>query len=321
MINKFLEPIRIADLIITPTLDKTQLSIQWKLLPSTVDQHFDDDYRRKVLKHHGINGFKISSNSPLYKMSDLLDVLQRNYTLEYHQQTEICLYLLRKTDYEKFCKQLQPTSTQTLKSSLIIDPNQSSSQERTSWYMNEPAKSIIIGSMFGILFVLILLIILTLIISRCPQLMFCHIHSSKYHRNNDSKSESLLVRPTPTNTIPWPGPPPQHFFPPHQHQLRPASYQASLSTQCTCPTHYHSSGSSSSTTGAGSTCTNGQNYHIYQEILNDDFNLTQHYRTCCSTKMNSNVSPPTTTTTTSSSSANTTMNSEQCQLCSLSALV
>lgn len=314
MINKFLEPIRVAELTINPTLDKTQLLIEWKLLPLAVDQHFDDIYRRKVFKHHGINGFKISSNSPLYKMSDLLDVLQRNYTLEYQQQTEICLYLLRKTDYEKFCKQLQLTSTQTLKSSLIIDPNQPPTPERASWYMNEPAKSIIIGSMFGILFVLILLIILTLIISRCPQLILCPFHPSKYHRNNDSKSESLLVRPTPTNTIPWPGPAPPHFFP-QQHQLRPASYQASLSTQCTCPTHYHSSGSSSSTTGAGSTCTNGQNYHIYQEILNDDFNLTQHYRTCCSMKINSN-SPPTTST-----SANTTMNSEQCQLCSLSALV
>lgn len=312
--NKFFEPIRIGDVTIIPTADKTQLSIQWKLLPSTVDQHFDDDYRRKVLKHHGINGFKISSNSPIYKMSELLDVLQRNYTLEYHQQTEICLYLLRKADYEKFCKQLQLTSTQTLKSSLIIDPNQSAVQERIAWYMNEPAKSIIIGSMFGILFVLILLIILTLIISRCPQLMLCPFYSSKYHQNNDSKSESLLVRPTPTNTIPWHGPSQQHFFP-HQHQLRPASYQASLSTQCTCPTHYHSSGSSSSTTGVGSTCTNGQNYHIYQEILNDDFNLTQHYRTRCSMKIDPN-SPPTT-----SSSANTTMNSEQCQLCSLSALV
>jgi hypothetical protein len=179
--------------------------------------------------------------------------------------------------------------------------------------MNEPTKSILIGSMFGILFILILLIFIILIISRCPYLLFCHLHSSKYHQNNDSKSESLLVRPTPTNTIPWPIQSQQHFYP-HQHQLRNGSYQASLSTQCTCPTHYHSSESSSST-GAGSTCTNGQNYHIYQEILNDDFNSKNNYRICRSIKIDTN-SPPT-----SSSSANTTMNSEQCQLCSLSVLV
>ena len=313
--NKFFEPIRIADLIITPNFDKTQLFIQWELLPTTIDRNLDNDYRRKVLQHHQINGFKISSNSPVYKMSELLDLLQRNYTLEYQQQTEICLYLLRKTDYEKYCKQLQLTSTQTLKSSLIIDPNQSPSlpQQRQSWYLNEPTKSILIGSMFGILFVLVLLIIIILIVSRCPHLLFCQLNPSRYHQNNDSKSESLLVRPTPTNTIPWPVQSQQHFFP-HQHQLRPASYQGSLLTQCTCPTHYHSSGSSSSA-GAGSTCTNGQNYHIYQEILNDDFNPTNNYRACRSIKTDSN-SPPTST-----SSANTTMNSEQCQLCSLSVLV
>jgi hypothetical protein len=307
--NKFFESIRIADLSVTPNVDKTQLLIQWKLLPLTIDKNFDSEHRRKVLKHHEINGFKISSNSPIFKMSELIDILQRNYTLEYHQQTEICLYLLRKTDYEKVCKQLQLTSTRTLKSSLVIDPNQ-----RQSWYMNEPTKSILIGSMFGILFVLVILIIIILIISRCPYLLFCRLHPSKYRQNNDSKSESLLVRPTPTNTIPWPIQSQQHFYP-HQHQLRPASYQASLSTQCTCPTHYHSSGGSSSSTGAGSTCTNGQNYHIYQEILNDDFNPTNNSRTCRSIKTNSN-SPPTST-----SSANTTMNSEQCQLCSLSVLV
>jgi hypothetical protein len=306
-----LEPIRISDLTITPNIDRTQLLIQWQLLPSIIDNNFNDDYRRKILKHHDINGFKISSNSPIYKMSDLIDILQRNYTLEYNQQSEICLYLLRKVDYEKLCKQLQITSTQILKSSLIIDQNQS---PQPSWYMNEPTKSILIGSLFGILFVLILLIFIILIISRCPYLLFCHLHSSsKYHQNNDSKSESLLVRPTSTNTIPWPIQSQQHFYP-HQPQLRPVSYQASLSTQCTCPTHYHSSGSSSST-GAGSTCTNGQNYHIYQEILNDDFNPINNYRTCRSLKIDTN-SPPT-----SSTSANTTMNSEQCQLCSLSVLV
>ncbi len=308
-----MEPIRIADLIITPNDDKSQLLIQWELSPSTIDKNFNDDYRRKILKHHDINGFKISSNSPIYKMSELIDILQRNYTLEYNQQSEICLYLLRKIDYEKLCKQLQVTSTQTLKSSLIIDPKQSSQQQ--SWYMNEPTKSVLIGSMFGILFVLLLLIFIILIISRCPYLLFCHLHPSKYHQNNDSKSESLLVRPTPTNTIPWPIQPQQHFYH-HQHQLRPVSYQPSLSTQCTCPTQYHSSGSSSST-GAGSTCTNGQNYHIYQEILNDDFNLkTNNYRTCRSVKLDTN-SPPTSST----STTNTTMNSEQCQLCSLSVLV
>jgi hypothetical protein len=306
IMNKFFESIRIVDLSITPNFDRTQLLIQWKLLPLTIDKNFDSDYRRKIFKHHEINGFKISSNSPIYKMSELIDILQRNYTLEYQQQTEICLYLLRKTDYEKICKQLQLTSTQTLKSSLIID----SDQQRLSWYMNEPTKSIFIGSIFGILFVLILLIIIILIISRCPYLLFCHLHPSNYHQNNDSKSESLLVRPTPTNTMPWPIQSQQHFYP-HQHQLRPSSYQASLSTQCTCPTHYHSSDGSSSSTGAGSTCINGQNYHIYQEILNDDFNPTNNYRICRSIKPDSN----------STSSANTTMNSEQCQLCSLSVLV
>jgi len=308
-----LETIRITDLIITPNEDKSQLLIQWELSPSTMDKNFDDDYRRKILKHHDINGFKISSNSPIYKMSELIDILQRNYTLEYNQQSEICLYLLRKVDYEKLCKQLQLTSTQTLKSSLIIDPKQSSQQQQQqqqSWYMNEPTKSILIGSMFGILFVLLLLIFIILIISRCPYLLFCHLHPSKYHQNNDSKSESLLVRPTPTNTIPWPIQPQQHFYH-RQHQLRPVSYQASVSTQCTCPTQYHSSGSSSST-GAGSTCTNGQNYHIYQEILNDDFNAINNSRTCRSVKVDN--SPPTSTT-------DTTMNSEQCQLCSLSVLM
>jgi hypothetical protein len=306
----FSEPIRIADWTITPNLDKTQLFIHWQLFPSTIDQNSDADYRRKVFKHHDINGFKISSNSPIYKMSELIDILKRNYTLEYNQQTEICLYLLRKTDHEKLCKKLHLTSTQILKSSLIIDPNQPQQQ---SWYMNEPTKSILIGSMFGILFVLILLIFIILIISRCPYLLFCHLHPSKYHQNNDSKSESLLVRPTPSNTIPWPIQSQQHFYS-HPHQLRPTSYQASLSTQCTCPTNYHSSGSSSSA-GAGSTCTHGQNYHIYQEILNDDFNPTHNYRTCRALKID-NHSPPTST-----SSANTTMNSEQCQLCSLSVLV
>jgi hypothetical protein len=277
--------------------------------PSTTTDYFSLDIiriaRRAYLKRYDINGFKVSSNFPVYKMSELIDVLQRNYTLEYMQQGEICLYLLRKINYEKFCKQLQITSTQTLKSSLIIDPKQPQ-----AWYMNEPTKSILIGSMFGILLVLILLTFIILIITRCPYLFFCRLHSSKYHQNNDSKSESLLVRPTPTNTIPWPTQSQQHFYP-HQHQLRPVSYQASLSTQCTCPTHYHSSGSSS--TGAGSSCNHGQNYHIYQEILNDDFNTTNistNYRTCRPLKIDPN-SPLT----------NTTMNSEQCQLCSLSVLV
>jgi hypothetical protein len=309
-----LETIRISDLTITPITDKSQLLIEWEIYPSLIDENFDDEYRRIYLKRHQINGFKISSTSPKYKMSELLDVLQRNYTLDYTEQGEICLLLLRKINYEKFCKQLQITSTQTLKSSLIIDPKQPQ-----AWYMNEPTKSILIGSMFGILLVLILLTFIILIISRCPYLLFCHLRPSKYHQNNDSKSESLLVRPTPTNTIPWPMQSQQHFYA-HQHhlhqQLRPVSYQASLSTQCTCPTHYHSSGSSAST-GADSSCTTGQNYHIYQEILNDDFNtthLSNNHRTYRPLKVDGN-SPPT------SLSTNTTMNSEQCQLCSLSVLV
>lgn len=255
-------------------------------------------------------------------MSELIDVLQRNYTINYNQQNEICLLLLRKIDYEKFCKQLQISTpilqTQTLKSSLIID----SKQTESIWYMTEPTKSIIIGSLFGILFVLLLLIIVILLITRCPHLIFSHIRSSKYHQNNDSKSETLLVRPTPTNTIPWsspPGPLPsthQHFYHP-----RPISYQASLSTQCTCPTHYHSSGSSS--TDTNSNINHGQNYHIYQEILNDDFNnsqtISKTYRTCRPLHIDTN-SPPTSISTNSTTTM-TTNNPEQCHLCSLSVLV
>jgi len=311
VLYKFPEPIRVTELSVSLNSQKNQIFLQWQIHPSTIDEYFDDNYRRKVLEHHGITGFKISTNSPLFKMSELIDILKRNYTLNYYQQTEICLYLLRKSDYEKYCKQLPLTATHTSKSSLILDANQTPSQTQ-SWYMNEPAKSILMGSIFGILFVLILLIFIIIIISRCPHLLLCHLNPSKYH-GNDSKSESLLVRPTPTNTIPWPTQSQQYFYP-HQHTLRPASYQASLSTQCTCPTHYHSSGSSAST-GASSSSTNGQNYHIYQEILNEDLNPLNHYRTCRSTttKANSN-SPPT-------SSTNTTMNSEQCQHCSLSVLV
>lgn len=316
MNNLPFESIRIADLTIIPNPDKTTLLIQWQLIPSMIDENFNDDYRRTYLKHHDLTGFKISTNSPIYKISELLDVLQRNYTLEYVQQGEICLYLLRKTNYEKVCKQLQYTSTETLKSSFLIDPNEKQPQ---LWYSNEPTKSILIGSLFGILFVLILLLLIILIMSRCPHLLLCHFRSSKYHQNNDSKSESLLVRPTSTNTSPWPLQSQQHFYPHqiHHPQLRPVSYQASVSTQCTCPTHYHSSGSSSTGTTT-STCGHGQNYHIYQEIINDDLNtatLSNNYRTCRPLKVNTN-SPLT-----SSSLPNAQMKPEQCQLCSLSVLV
>ncbi|CAF1412107.1 unnamed protein product [Adineta ricciae] len=310
-----LEQIRIADLIITPNFDNSKLLLQWQISPSAIDLNPSIDHRRRYFKHHGINGFKISTNSPMYKMSELLDSLQRNYTIDYVSQGEVCLYLLRKTNYEKFCKQLQMTSTQTLKSSLIIDPKQRDEQQNL-WYMNEPTKSILIGSIFGILLVLSLLTCIILIISRCPYVLFCRLRSSKYHQSNDSKSESLLVRPTPTNTIPWSNQSQQHYYPappppplsyhPPPHQLRPISYQASLSTQCTCPTHYHSSGTSS--TDSGSASIHGQNYHIYQEILNDDFNLQNHHhhRLCRSSKTDKNSSS---------------INSEQCQLCSLSVLV
>jgi hypothetical protein len=257
-------------------------------------------------------------------MSELLDVLQRNYTLDFIEQGEICLLLLRKIDYEKFCKQIQFSSiilsTQTFKSPLIID----SKTTQSMWLMNEPTKSILIGSIFGILFVLILLLIVILFITRCPYLLFCRIHSTKYHQNNDSKSETLLVRPTPTNTIPWSSPPvplsstQQQFYHHHHHpQLRPVSYQPSLSTQCTCPTHYHSSGSTS--TDASSNVNTGPNYHIYQEILNDDFNsqtISNHYRSCRPLHIDTN-SPPTSIST----NTTTTTNPEQCQLCSLSVLV
>jgi hypothetical protein len=321
-----MEKIRISDLIITPINDKSQILIQWEISPLIIEENSNADYRRTYLKNHDINGFKISSSSPIDKMSELLDVLQRNYTIDYIEQGEICLLLLRKIDYEKFCKQLQFSSTilptETFKSSLIVD----SKQTQSIWYMNEPTKSILVGSIFGILFVLILLIIVILLITRCPYLLFCRLHSSKYHQNNDSKSETLLVRPTPTNTIPWsslPVPLPstqQHFYHHHhhhQHHPRPVSYQPSLSTQCTCPTHYHSSGSTS--TDASSNLNHGQNYHIYQEILNDDFNsqtISNNYRTCRPLHIDTN-SPPTSTST----NTTTTTNPEQCQLCSLSALV
>jgi hypothetical protein len=319
------ERISISNLILTPINDKSQILIQWELFPLFIDENSDDEYRRIYLKSHNINGFKITSDSPNNKMSELLDVLQRNYTIDYTDQGEICLLLLRKIDYEKFCKQFQYFSTnlptQTLKSSLIID----SKQSQSVWYMNEPTKSILIGSIFGILFVLILLILVIILITRCPYLLFCHINSSKYHQNNDSKSETLLVRPTPTNTIPWSSPPvplpstQQHFYYHHHRNThpRPISYQASLSTQCTCPTHYHSSGSSS--TDASSNLNHTQNYHIYQEILNDDFNsktISNNYRTCRPLHIDTN-SPPTSTST----NTTTTTNPEQCQLCSLSVLV
>jgi hypothetical protein len=316
-----IERIRISDLIITPINDKSQLLIQWDLFPLLITEDFTDESRRIYLKNHHINGFKISSTSPNNPMSELLDVLQRNYTVDFIEQGEICLLLLRKIDYEKFCKQIQFSSTilptQTFKSPLIID---SKTKTQSIWSMNEPTKSILIGSIFGILFVLILLLIVILFITRCPYLLFCRIRSPKYHQNNDSKSETLLVRPTPTNTIPWSSPPvplsstQQHFYHHHHPQLRPVSYQPSLSTQCTCPTHYHSSGSTS--TDASSNVNTGPNYHIYQEILNDDFNsqtISNHYRTCRPLHIDTN-SPPTSIST-------TTTNPEQCQLCSLSVLV
>jgi hypothetical protein len=313
------EKIRISDLQITPINAKSQLLIQWELNPLFTDKNSNDEYRRIYFKDHDINGFKISLNYPIYKTSELLDVLQRNHTIDYIQQGEICLYLLRKIDYEKFCKQIQFSSTilptQTLKSSLIID----SKQSEQVWYMNEPTKSILIGSIFGVLFVLILFFIIILLLTRCPYLL----RSSKYHQNNDSKSETLLVRPTPTNTIPWSSPSApikqqqQLYQHPRHRHLRPVSYQPSLSTQCTCPTHFHSSGSSS--TDASSNLNPGQNYHIYQEILNDDFNsqmISTNYRTCRPLHIDTN-SPPTSIST----NTTTTTNPEQCHLCSLSVLV
>ncbi|CAF0918568.1 unnamed protein product [Adineta ricciae] len=315
-----IERIRISNLIVRPTLDRSQLIIQWELYPLLNGENSNEDFRRTYYKNHELYGFKISSNSPIYKMSELLDVLQRNYTIDYIQHGEICLFLLRKSDYEKFCKQIQfpliDLPNQAIKSSLINDSKQ-------TWYTIEPTKSILIGSLFGIIFVFALLIFAILIITRCPQLLFCQKNSSKYHQNNDSKSETLLVRPTPTNMAPWLSPtgqltlphPPVHHR--HQQHSRPISYQASLSTQCTCPTHYHSSGSSS--TDASSNFTPAPNYHIYQEILHDDYNsqmLANNYRTCRPLHIDTN-SPPTSTST----NMTTMTNPEQCQLCSLSVLV
>ncbi|CAF1492475.1 unnamed protein product, partial [Rotaria sordida] len=105
----------------------------------------------------------------------------------------------------------------------------------------------------------------------------------------------------------------------HRHHYpRPISYQPSLSTQCTCPTQYHSGDSSS--TDASSNFNQGQNYHIYQEILSDDYNsqiMSNNHRTCRPLHIDTN-SPPTST---SSNTTTTTTNHEQCQLCSLSVLV
>lgn len=318
-----MERIRIADLNITPINDKKQLLIQWDLYPLLIDEHSNEEFHRTYLKNHHINGFKISSTSINQPMSELLDVLQRNYTIDFIEEGEICLLLLRRIDYEKFCKQIQysPTRipTQTFKSPRILDSEKSS----PIWSINEPTKSILIGSIFGILLVLILLLTVMLLITRCPHFIFSRIHTPKYHQNNDSKSETLLVRPTPTNTIPWSSPPAstpsnqQHCYHRH-HQGRPISYQASLSTQCTCPTHYHSSGSSSTDASTNNNAP-APNYHIYQEILNDDFNcqtMSNHYRTCRPLHIDTN-SPPTSIST----NTTTTTNPEQCQLCSLSVLV
>jgi hypothetical protein len=324
-----IEKIRISDLLITPTRDRSRLVIQWELYPLLNDDNSNDDFRRSYYRNHELHGFKISSNTPVYKMSELLDVLRRNYSIDYIHRGEICLFLLRKIDYEKFCKQIQlppaDIPVQTVKSSLINDSKQ-------VWYMNEPAKSILIGSLFGFVFVFILLTTAILLITRCPHLVLCHKHAAKYHQTNDSKSETLLVRPTPNNTIPWSSPPvplsltqqqqqqqqqQQNLYHGHHHYPRPISYQPSLSTQCTCPTHYHSSGSSS--TDASSTFNHGPNYHIYQEILNDDFNsqiTPNNYRTCRPLHVDTN-SPPTSTST----NMTTITNPEQCQLCSLSVLV
>ncbi|CAF3423817.1 unnamed protein product [Rotaria socialis] len=322
------ERIRISDLVITPIKNKTHVLIQWELHPLMNEEHLNDEHRRRInLKRHDISGFKLSLNSPIYKMSQLLDALQRNYTIDYIEEGEICLFLLRKIDYDKFCKQIQFFSTslptQTLKSSLILD----SKSIQPFWHLNEPSKSILIGSILGILLVLILLLLIILLIKRCPSLLTCRLRASKYHQNNDSKSETLLVRPTPTNTIPWsPTSVPlastqPYFYQPnhHQHPLhtRPISYQPSISTQCTCPTHYHSSGSSA--TDASASSNPEQNYHIYQEILNDDYKaqiISNNFRACRPLHIDTN-SPPTST----SSNATTTTNPEQCQLCSLSVLV
>jgi len=317
------ERIRILDLILTPNHDRSQLFIQWELFPKFIDENLNMDKRRAFLKANHIYGFKISLNSGQNYLSQLLDVLQRNYTINYLPQGEICLLLLRQIDYEKFCKQIQYYSPIISSDTLQTDSSIIESKDLSSaWHINEPTKSILIGSLFGVLFVLSLLIVVILFLTRCPYLFFCRLNSSKYHQTNDSKSETLLVRPTPTNTIPWSSPAVpmpisyQHFY---SHQTRPMSYHPSLSTQCTCPTHYHSSGSSSATTDTSSNIHSGQNYHIYQEIVNDDLNSTNllnHYRTCRPLHIDTN-SPPT------SISTNTTMttNPEQCQHCSLSVLV
>lgn len=315
-----LNAIHLSEFILKVSDDHSKVFIEWDLYPSLIDQFVDQDSRRNFFKRHNIFGFKISSSSPALT-SDILDVLTRNYTLENVEQGEICLYILRKINYEKYCKQYVVSSTvptvERVKSSITIDRK----EDQTSWYISEPSKSVLIGSAFGIVLVLFILILVILFMTRCPYLLNCQYRTSNYHHNNDSKSEILLVRPTPPNTIPW-SPPvtsfatmPHPYYPSHTQTMRPPSYQPSVSTQCTCPTHYHSSNSSSSDT---STHENpGLNYHIYQEILNDETNtanMSHPYRMCRSLHIETN-SPPTSLPT------NTTNNSEQCQHCPLSVLV
>lgn len=302
------ETIRIADLTLTKNDDESKLFVQWDLYPTLIDESLNEEFRRNYFKRNEINGFKISSTSPIYQMSELLDVFQRNFTLENVHQGEICLYLLRRINYEKYCKQLQlmPNSLpiEEVKSSIIIDQSTQQTSSSSTWFFTEPTKSIFIGSIFGILFVLILLIFIVLLITRCPYLF----RMRKYHQKNDSKSETLLVRPTPNNTNPWSAAYPiqQHFYHSHPQTLRPVSYQPSLSTQCTCRTHYQSSDSSTTSDASSAHAANPNgHYHIYQEILNDDYNA-QNYRTSRPLHIDTN-SPPT--------------NSEQCHLCSLSVLV
>lgn len=327
MEHNVLERIRISNLTITPINDRSHLLIEWELDPLMDDEHINDEDRRKNLRRYNITGFKISVNAPIYKMSQLIDVLQRNYTTDYIEEGKICLLLLRLVDYDKFCKDIPFFATnlpsQTMRSSLIID----SKSTQSIWHLNDPTKTILIGSMCGILLVLLILVFMILLITRCPYISIYHLRTTRY-QNNDSKSETLLVRPTPTNTIPWTPPSvpltatQQRFYHHHHlhhHSTRPTSYQPSISTQCTCPTNYHSSGSSATDTSSSSH--QGQNYHIYQEILNDDYNLqaiANSYRTCRPLHIDTN-SPPTSTS--SNTTMTTSANIEQCQLCSLSVLV
>ncbi|CAF1335870.1 unnamed protein product, partial [Didymodactylos carnosus] len=302
--------IRINELTVSYDSSLRTIFIQWQLLPAFLNDLLVEqrDYLFSYLKRQGIQGFKISvslSKSPQnYRLSELLSPLLRNYTfydyqLNSDQQYEICVILLKQISYEKHCKQIRQQSkkqtnddiqrplpplslfTHSEKQQDIFTPLKSRTSS-IAWYLSEPTRSILFGSIFGILFVLILITIVVLTLTRCPHLF--HRRKSSHSSHQDTKSETLLVRPTPSSTCgTW------------NHHHRPLNYQipqqfSSLSTHRTCSSYARPSYTSSGSSGVGN-CP-GVNYHIYQEI-NDDFSAAMSNR---------HLSPSTSSSGTSSSS-------------------